>query len=565
MSFGVVMMVHTALDRAAQVARHWARHGCPVVIHVDRSVPDRQMAGLTAALSDIDTIRFCDRHRCEWGTWSLVQAAQSGAELLLECAPDIGHVLLASGSCVPLRPVGEMAAFLAARPETDFIESVTTRDVSWTIGGLDEERFRLWFPFSWKRHRRLFDASVALQRRLKVRRSPPVGLVPHLGSQWWCLTRATLKKILNGPDRAAYDNYFRNVWIPDESYFQTLARRFAVEIESRSLTLSKFDIQGRPHLFYDDHLQYLRRSDCFVARKIWPKADGLYRSFLSDTPNPASRATPNPAKIDRIFAEAVERRTRGRPGLYMQSRFPNPGWENGRTAAPYSVLQGFDVLFHDFEEWLTQTTGACVHGRLYGPERAAFAGGDAHFVGAISDSALIRDYNPCGFLSSLIWNTRGEHQGFQFGPEDNQEISWFLAGDPNAHITVISGAWAVPLFRAERDFSAIRESAARLQQIEAEHLDILSSVHSKAQVRIWSLAQFIDAPMEPLQHVIDPIGTRQAPHLTEAPRLVNLAGFGAFLQRLKNEGMQPHLVGDYPLDDAAEGGEATRQRPYLVN
>ena len=57
-------------------------------------------------------------------------------------------------------------------------------------------------------------------------------------------------------------------------------RRYSSNIESRSLTLSKFDFQGKPHMFYDDHLQLLRRSDCFVARKIWPHADKLYGAFL---------------------------------------------------------------------------------------------------------------------------------------------------------------------------------------------------------------------------------------------------------------------------------------------
>ena len=38
---GVVMLVHTALGRAEQVARHWSNAGCPVVIHVDKFVPRR--------------------------------------------------------------------------------------------------------------------------------------------------------------------------------------------------------------------------------------------------------------------------------------------------------------------------------------------------------------------------------------------------------------------------------------------------------------------------------------------------------------------------------------------
>ncbi len=200
--------------------------------------------------------------------------------------PDVRHVYLASGSCLPLRPVQELQDYLAARPLTDFIESVTTADVPWTVGGLDEERFTLRFPFSWKRQRRLFDRYVNFQRRIGLkRRKIPEGIMPHLGSQWWCLTRQTLIGDPAGPAPGRVSTrYFSKVWIPDESYYQTLVRLYSTNIESRSLTLSKFDFQGKPHIFYDDHLQLLRRSDCFVARKIWPHADRLYRDVPRTRP-----------------------------------------------------------------------------------------------------------------------------------------------------------------------------------------------------------------------------------------------------------------------------------------
>lgn len=56
MSIGVIMLVHTALDRAAQVARHWAQAGCAVVIHVDRRVPDAPHDTFRRALSDLQTL-----------------------------------------------------------------------------------------------------------------------------------------------------------------------------------------------------------------------------------------------------------------------------------------------------------------------------------------------------------------------------------------------------------------------------------------------------------------------------------------------------------------------------
>lgn len=564
MSVGFVMLAHTALDRAAAVARHWAARDCPVVIHLDSRVPRAEHLAFVAALSGFANIRFSTRYRCEWGTWSIVAATITAVEMALSEFPELRHVYLASGACLPLRPVEELRDYLDERPRTDFIESVTTEEVPWIVGGLGHERFTLRFPFSWKRHRRLFDRHVALQRRLGYSRPIPEGLEPHLGSQWWCLTRRTLTAILNDPQRARYERYFRRVWIPDESYFQTLVRRHGETVESRSLTLSKFDFQGKPHIFYDDHLDLLRRSECFVARKIWPRADRLYGTFLSAQPGEASRAEPNPGKIDRMFAKAVERRTRGRPGLYMQSRFPRDGWENGKTCAPYSVFEGFAELFENFEVWLEKSVGARVHGHLFHPDRAEFAGGAPVCNGGLSDSAALRDHNPRAFLTNLIWNTRGERQCFQFGPGDRQDIGWPIATDPNAQVSVITGAWAVPLFRSGQSFVELRKRAAHLQRVEAQHLEILRSPHARARVRIWTLADFVENPMEPLQTLIDEIAPSAQPRLTEAPRMVDLDGFAQFLQTLKNEGMKPYLTGDFPMDRALQARVVEPPRPYLV-
>lgn len=561
---GFVMLCHTALDRAAQVARHLAERGCPVVVHVDKRVRGRDYDWLVRELSDLGNLSFSRRFACEWGTWGIVAATQEAAAQLLKQHEGVRHVYLSSGSCLPLRPVEELVAYLDARPRTDFIESVTTADVGWTIGGLSDERFTLRFPFSWRRNRLLFDKYVNLQRRIGYKRRIPLGLMPHLGSQWWCLTRQTLTAILDDPERPEIDRYFRKVWIPDESYFQTMVRRVSSNVESRSLTLSKFDFQGKPHIFYDDHLQLLRRSDCFLARKIWHKADRLYATFLNSGRGGAV-VEPNPGKIDRLFSKAVERRTKGRAGLYMQSRFPNHNWENGRTAGPYSVFQGFADVFENFDTWLAKATGARVHGRIFAPDRVEFAGGDQIYHGALSDSAVIRDYDARAFLTNLIWNTRGERQCFQTNPADNQKVNLFMAADPNAQISVVSGAWAIKLFQSNANFSDIRAEAARLQKIEAEYLKTLRMPWVMARTRIWTLAEFIEAPMEPLQVIVDEINPRSARRLTEAPILTDLSGFGQFLQNLRNQGMQPVLMGDFPVGGGDVRPNPGRPgRPYLI-
>ncbi len=564
MTLGVIMLVHTGFDRAEQMVRHWVDGGCPVVIHVDKKVPHDTFQSFVSALDDLEHVRFVKRYRCEWGMWGLVEATQAAAALLLEDFPEIRHAYLASGTCLPLRAIPELIAYLDRHPETDFIESATTADVPWTVGGLDRERFTLRFPVPWKKQRRLFDLFVKLQQLVRYRRKLPVGLVPHMGSQWWCLTRQTLESILQDPRRAEYDRYFRSVWIPDESYFQSLARLHARKIESRSLTLSKFDHQGKPHIFFDDHREMLHRSRCFVARKIWRDADALYEAFPVTRGPEMQDDEPNTATVDRVFSHAVERRTLGRPGLYMQSRFPSSDRQNVIAASPYAVLQGFDDVLPEFQRWLARRTGAEVHGHLFARDRVHFAGDEKIYRGGLSDHPRLRDYNAKQFLTNLIWNGREKHHCFQFGPADSQDICWTLAKDTQASIWVISGAWSVPLFRSGRSASEVRVEAARLQRIENKFLKVLRSPQARARIKIMTLAEFIEAPMDVLQTIIDDIAGHKGRAISEVPRMERLDGLEKFLQDLKNQGMHPFLTGDIAEANMQGIRKPARRKPYVV-
>lgn len=562
MTLGVVMLVHTEFDRAEQAVRHWADAGCPIVIHVDKSVDTATYTGFKKTLSDLPDVTFSDRFRCEWGSWGLVAAVQAAATHLLDHYLNVSRVYLASGACLPLRPVSELCAYLDRHPQTDFIESATIADVPWAVGGLDKERFTLRFPFSWKRQRKLFDLYVNLQRAVEFRRKVPKGIVPHLGSQWWCLTRQTLTAILNDPQRPTYDRYFRRVWIPDESYFQTLVRKHSDRIESRSLTLSKFDYQGKPHVFYDDHLELLERSRCFVARKIWPRADLLYKNFPRKSGPDRVSCLPQTIMIDRVFDDAVVRRTRGRHGLYMQSRFAPMEHENGYTAAAYSVLHGFDSIMPDFQSWLRKQTGAEVHGHLFGRDKVHFSTGEAVFRGGLSDNPRLRDYNPQMFLTNMIWGAGETHQCFLFGPQDAHKICWMLAKDTNARVTVITGAWAVPLFQSGVAAADCRKKAARLQQAEHKFLKILRSPFARARIRIVSLSDFVASPREVLQDIVDTIAGHHAADLADLPPLQDISGLGDFLQSLKNQGMPPFLTGEFSVGPIPAGPDKNRRTVY---
>ena len=558
MSVGFVMMAHAALERAAEVALHLADQGCPVVIHVDKRADAPAYFELVRRVSGQPRIHLAPRIACDWGRWSLVEASRSASAYLLAHAPDVNHVYLISGACLPIRPVPELIAHLDAHPDTDFIESVTIEDVQWTMGGLSEERFTLTFPFAWKRQRRLFDLWVETQRRIGFRRDVPQGITPHMGSQWWCLTRKTLDAILADPAAPRFDAYFSRVWIPDESYYATLVRRHARHIESRSLTLAKFDFQGKPHLFYDDHLAQLRENPAFFARKIWPGSRKLYGAFLGPQQIKTLRK-PSTTDVDRAFAAANERRTQGRAGLNMAGRLPNGAFDGQLTAAPYAVFHGFDAVYRDFRDWTSSTLGATSHGHLFAPEGVEFADGRQDFIGGLTAAPRLRDYNPEAFLSNLIWSSRGDYNAFLFAARDSQKITEFLARDANASVAMISGTWALPLLRTGKPIHTLRRQAARLQQREIRLMELLRQRRTRARVRIWNLAEVLEDPAMPLRAVLEDHSVPGAAALTVMPALRDLEALPAFLQELRNMGMSPHTAGPFFAPDATPDTAATRE------
>lgn len=546
---GVILLCHDNLQMAANMARKWVNGGANVVIHIDASAAAGEVAWMKSSLSDLPEILYSRRVYCRWGKFSLVEATQLAASLLLTRYPDCTHVYLASGSCLPLRAIPELTAFLSQSPDRDYIESVDATEVDWVIGGLNEERFSLYYPFDWRKHRKLFDLSVNLQRRLKIRRRLPRDVLHFLGSQWWCLTAKTLRAILEDPRRPEYERYFRHNWIPDECYFQSLVRLHSSKIESRSLTFSRFDHRGRPYQFYDDHLKLLEESDIFVVRKIWSGASQLQEYFprpLREEPNLSS---PQPTRIERMIARTLSRRVLGRPGLYMQSSFPKKDSENGKTAAPYAVFQGLTDIFPDFEKWLTEHLPGDVHGHLFGPDMAEFAGRPDIGPGGLSSSVAIRDYDPQGFLTALIRVTENM-QSFQFSPRDNQTLNWFMATDPNATLFIVTGAWNLPLLTSGMPFDDIRRITAILQRTEMKQLEILNSVWVKARVQIWEYSDFMARPQAILDKALGQVDAN-ARNVTSLPTMRDATGLQDHLRRLRNSGLHPHLTGDHPVTKAS--------------
>ncbi|MGR3436460.1 MAG: DUF5928 domain-containing protein [Shimia sp.] len=273
-----ILLCHKDPDAIADTADRLTAAGDRVAIHFDARAGAEPFRALKARLAANPGVTFAaKRHRCGWGEWSLVAATLEACRAAVAAFPEATHFYMLSGDCAPIKTAEYIRAFLAAR-DRDFIESFDYFDSDWIKTGFREERLIYRHYFNERSQKWRFYTAYNLQKRLGWTREVPADIDVMIGSQWWCLRRATLEAVLAFcEDRRDVVRFFSTTWIPDETFFQTVVRHLVPgdEIESRTLTFLMFSDYGMPVTFYDDQFALLTSQDFLFARKISPEAAQL--------------------------------------------------------------------------------------------------------------------------------------------------------------------------------------------------------------------------------------------------------------------------------------------------
>ncbi|MCQ0094165.1 DUF5928 domain-containing protein [Roseovarius sp. M141] len=273
-----ILLCHKDPEAVIAQAEMLTAVGDCISIHFDGRASGDHFRQIKAALADNPNVCFARRRiKCGWGEWTLVQATLLAVEAAMRAFPRATHFYLLSGDCAAIKSARYAHEFLDAR-DVDYIESFDYFESDWIKTGMKEERLIYRHFFNERKHKWLFDTSFHLQRRLGLNREIPPDIQVQIGSQWWCLRRRTVEWILDFTrQRRDVMRFFRNTWIPDETFFQTLVRHIVPdgEIQTRTLTFLMFTDYGMPQTFYNDHYDLLLGQDFLFARKISPEASDL--------------------------------------------------------------------------------------------------------------------------------------------------------------------------------------------------------------------------------------------------------------------------------------------------
>jgi hypothetical protein len=241
-----LILAHTAPSHLRRLVGALDSVNAAFFIHVDRKsdaeVFHRVICG--------ENIRFIDdRIPVYLGEFSMVRATINlMEEALSRQSPLPDYLCLISGSDYPLRSTEYIEEFFSRNKGTEFISTVPIpcETVGKPLERVQHYRFETHGTSKFRRR-----AALALNRyvapRMRRDHQRVLGdLKPYAGSQWWALSRNACSFILSFiKQRSDIVRFFRNVPIPDESFFQTiLANSPFSQCLSRNLTFSKWEAQS---------------------------------------------------------------------------------------------------------------------------------------------------------------------------------------------------------------------------------------------------------------------------------------------------------------------------------
>lgn len=229
------------------------------LVHVDKNSGPALQAEIRDFLAAYPNAAVLESKKALWGGYSLVDAELRGMETLLEMGQDWDFFINLSGQDFPLMTQKRIRAFLAANRGREFIRV------------LDQARMR---PDTMGR---VLQHVVELKDRIVdtlVTRLFLDGATPYIGTQWKIVSRAFCDFVCHDPSVDRYKAFYRNTFIADEGFFQTVMMNTAVhgEIINDDKRLIDWipdgDIKLRPRTFVAADAAQLTASADLFARKF---------------------------------------------------------------------------------------------------------------------------------------------------------------------------------------------------------------------------------------------------------------------------------------------------------
>ncbi|PYE34170.1 core-2/I-Branching enzyme [Rhizobium sp. PP-F2F-G38] len=268
---GYLILVHRFPDQFKRLFKAIYDPRNSYVVHVDKNSGAALETEIRGFLQQYPNAEVMEGHAALWGGYSLVEAELRGMQHLLAMDRNWSHFINLSGQDFPLKTQSHIMAHLRAHPDREYIKV------------LDQKKVR---PDTMRRIGEfVIERGGQIEQTLKMR--PFIdGATPYIGNQWMIVSRAFCDFVCNDGRADPYKDFYRNTFIADEGFFQTVMMNTPVhgEIVNDDLRMIDWvadgDIKLRPRTYVRKDAAALKASHDFFARKFEQDVDGDILSIL---------------------------------------------------------------------------------------------------------------------------------------------------------------------------------------------------------------------------------------------------------------------------------------------
>lgn len=254
-----LLLVHRFPDQFKRLFRAIYDPQNIYLIHVDMNAGAALRSEIDEFLAPYENAAMLESKRALWGGYSLVDAELRGIERLLKMSADWEFFINLSGQDFPLATQKQIRGFLGANRGKEFIRVLDQAELRPDTMG------------------RVLKHVVELKDRIVdslVTRLFLDGATPYIGNQWKMVSRQFCEFVCFDPAVERYKAFYRNTFIADEGFFQTVmmntdAHGEIVNDDKRLIDwVPDGDIKLRPRTFRTADADTLTKSEALFARKF---------------------------------------------------------------------------------------------------------------------------------------------------------------------------------------------------------------------------------------------------------------------------------------------------------
>ena len=268
---GYLILVHRFPEQFKRLFKAIYDPSNSYVVHVDKNSGETLDADIRSFLQAYTNADVMEGRAALWGGYSLVDAELRGMQHLLAMDGNWSHFINLSGQDFPLKTQVQIMAYLSAHPDREYIKV------------FDQKKIR---PDTMRRIGEFVIERGGQIEQTQTMRPFLEGATPYIGNQWMIVSRAFCSFVCNDAQADRYKAFYRNTFIADEGFFQTVMMNTPVhgEIVNDDLRMIDWvldgDIKLRPRTYVRQDAAALKASHSLFARKFEQDVDGDILSIL---------------------------------------------------------------------------------------------------------------------------------------------------------------------------------------------------------------------------------------------------------------------------------------------